>query len=574
MNYALFFGSLLLVMVVIWLPMPAGRQHAPLRVYRNAFFISAALMSCVGFLLYANHWATRYAVLAALAGALIGATSATLIDTGLVENVIPLPAPDARNVEADGPTPEPGAARPSRWAHLLRAVGALVGVAVTGPVWPLVALAIWLEQPGPVFLVRDRITRDGARVPRLRFRTTSFEAQPTDPPADLPTLKVGVLLRLLRIDRLPQLLSVIALAMVVVWPQWLRIAWLRGQFAARFRASRRRARHYLGLATVTASCAVLAVIVITNVVTPHPAGHKRPTAASTLAVPQAFDPNADAVLPRRRVVAFYGIPGSEVTGPAYKLDDAMLQRLRAQGAEYEKLDPAHPVALGLDVVVSIADGDPGDTGTYSHRLDKATLDRYVDFCRTNNLLLFLDLNLGWSDPMQEIQYLMPYLTLPFVHLAVDPEWFFPRHNGIPGINLSNVRAADLNPIVEAMAELPAKYRIPRKIVILHQFRPTGDGLSDPYDPGSAEIADKHNMVDDPRVDVVWHVDSVGGWFGDIQDKTRQYTSWVRKDMERFNNFKYGGFKIFYQLESKNRLMTPQEVMTMLKPPPMVVTYGN
>nr|WP_240943294.1 sugar transferase [Planosporangium thailandense] len=483
---------------------------------------------------------------------------------------MPLVVPGAGNVEAGGPVRHHP--RPSRRTHLLRAAGALVGVAVTWPVWLLVALAIWLEQPGPAFIVEDRLAGGGGEVPRLKFRTTSFEARSrTGGP---PTLKVGVLLRLLRIDQLPHLVSLLALAVVLVWPAWLRPERVRGWVSGQIAVRRRHARRYLGLATVTASCAVLAVIVITNVVVPQQARHKRPAAGPTLAVPQAFDPSENAVLPHKRVVAFYGIPGSAVTGPAYTLDADMLERLRAQGAEYEKLDPAHPVALGIDVVASIADGDPGDTGTYSHRLDKATLDKYVDFCRTNNLLLFLDLNLGWSDPMQELQYFMPYLALPFVHLAIDPEWFFPRHNGVPGINLSNVRAADLNPVITAMAELPAKYRIPRKIVIMHQFRPTGDGLSDPYDPGSAEIADKRNMVDDPRVDVVWHVDSVGGWFGDIQDKTRQYSSWVRKDMERFNNFKYGGFKIFYQLESKNRLMTPKEVMTMLKPPPMVVTYGN
>jgi len=42
---------------------------------------------------------------------------------------------------------------------------------------------------------------------------------------------------------------------------------------------------------------------------------------------------------------------------------------------------------------------------------------------------------------------------------------FPRHNGIPGVNLSNVRASDLNPLIGAVAAMPVKYHVPRKIMI-------------------------------------------------------------------------------------------------------------
>jgi hypothetical protein len=44
-------------------------------------------------------------------------------------------------------------------------------------------------------------------------------------------------------------------------------------------------------------------------------------------------------------------------------------------------------------------------------------------------------------------------------------------------------------------------------------------------------------------------------------------------MAKYDNFFYGGFKLFYQHEAKVRLMTPKEVLS-LNPPPMVVTYGN
>lgn len=301
--------------------------------------------------------------------------------------------------------------------------------------------------------------------------------------------------------------------------------------------------------------------------TPRPLPTPTPT-------PIPFDPSVGAVLPTHRVVAFYGIPGAEATGPAYELDTTMLNNLKAQGAAYQELDPAHPVDLGIDLVASVPDGAPGPAGTYSHHLDSATIQQYIDFCQQNHLLLFLDLNFGWAPVMPEVNFFLPYLEkYSFVQMAIDPEWMFPRHDGIPGINLSNVRASDLNPIIEAVAAIPMKYHVPRKILIIHQYRPSGDGTATPDNAGTAEIANKGALISDPRVDTVIHVDSVGGYPGAIADKEMQYTHWVHDDMQKYQNFEYGGFKLFYHLEHGPGLMTPTQVLAM-KPAPMVVTYGN
>ncbi|GAC1627308.1 MAG: hypothetical protein NVS4B11_24520 [Ktedonobacteraceae bacterium] len=304
--------------------------------------------------------------------------------------------------------------------------------------------------------------------------------------------------------------------------------------------------------------------------TPRPIATSAPTPTPT----PIFDPGVGAVLPSHRVVAFYAVPGAELTGPAYILNDAMLNQLTQQGAVYQKLDPIHPVQLGIDLVVSVPDPFPGPNGYYSHHVDPDTIQAYVDFCQNHAFLLFLDLNFGRAPVVNEVNFFLPYLEkYTFVHMAIDPEWMFPRHDGIPGINLSNVRASDLNPIIQMIAELPMKYHVPRKILIIHQYRPSGDYTANPNDAGQAEIADKRNLLFDARVDVVIHVDSVGGYVGDRADKMRQYTQWVKGDMQKYSNFQYGGFKLFYHIEAKTRLMTPEEVLA-LEPAPLVVTYGN
>ncbi|HEY3992888.1 MAG TPA: hypothetical protein VGM01_08420 [Ktedonobacteraceae bacterium] len=286
-----------------------------------------------------------------------------------------------------------------------------------------------------------------------------------------------------------------------------------------------------------------------------------------------FNPDLGAILPTHRIVAFYAIPNAPTTGPAYELTPSMLASLRTQAEAYQRLDPAHPVQPGIDLVASIPDNFPGPEGTFSHHLDASTIQAYINFCQQNDLVLFLDLDFGWASIQSEVNFFLPYLErYPFVQMAIDPEWMFPRHNGIPGTDLSNARASDLNPVIEALAGIPIKYHVPRKILLIHQYRGDGDGLKNPYSAELAEIADKQDLLNDPRVDVVIHVDSVGGFVGDQAEKTRQYDTWVGKDMQKYHNFRYGGFKMFYHIEAKT-LMTPRQVLA-LKPPPMVVTYGN
>ncbi len=284
----------------------------------------------------------------------------------------------------------------------------------------------------------------------------------------------------------------------------------------------------------------------TRTAAPIPTLTRRAVATPTPTPTPVFDPDVGAVLPTHRVVAFYAVPYAE----------------------------PHPVQPGIDLVVSVPDAFPGPNKSYSHHVDAGTIQTYIDFCSTHDLLLFLDLNFGQSPVMDEVKFFLPYLQkYAFVHMAIDPEWMFPRRDGIPGVNLSNVRASDLNPIIQAVAGIPMQYHVPRKILIIHQYRSDGDDLKKPYDPGQAEIADKRNLIYDPRVDVVIHVDSVGGYPGDIKDKRFQYSEWVQQDMEKYDNFLYGGFKLFYQHEAKIRLMTPKEVLSLV-PPPMVITYGN
>lgn len=281
-----------------------------------------------------------------------------------------------------------------------------------------------------------------------------------------------------------------------------------------------------------------------------------PTATAT-ATPKPFDPNEGALLPENRVVAFYGEYGAEVTGPAYQLSDAMLAQLQAQGAPYGPLDLVHPVQLGIDYVADVADPCSGYHGDIcSHEMDAAITQQYIDFCQQHGLVLFLDLEFGRANPRQVVSDYLPYLArYPFIHLAIDPEWAMGPY-GYPGVDVGSMSAADINWIIAQLAAIPMQAHVPRKVLLIHEFRPE-------------VLPDKAKIQLDPRVSIVLHVDSVGDFAGAIAVKQVQYNEWVLDQL-----IQYGGFKIFYQREGPyNSVMTPAQVL-QLYPNPLVVTYGN
>jgi lipopolysaccharide/colanic/teichoic acid biosynthesis glycosyltransferase len=100
---------------------------------------------------------------------------------------------------------------------------AAAGLALSAPLFALVALCIRLDSPGPVFFQQDRVGR-GGRVFRMRkFRTMVVDAPVRGPGitigADPRITRFGRHLRRSKLDELPQLLDVLAGHMSLVGPR-------------------------------------------------------------------------------------------------------------------------------------------------------------------------------------------------------------------------------------------------------------------------------------------------------------------------------------------------------------------
>jgi lipopolysaccharide/colanic/teichoic acid biosynthesis glycosyltransferase len=111
-----------------------------------------------------------------------------------------------------------------RWSkRALDLVAAVIGLIVFGPLLLLIAVAIRLDDPGPVFFAHTRVGRGGRCFRMWKFRTMKTDAERCGGPltvhADPRVTQVGRLLRAYKLDELPQLLNVLIGNMSLVGPR-------------------------------------------------------------------------------------------------------------------------------------------------------------------------------------------------------------------------------------------------------------------------------------------------------------------------------------------------------------------
>jgi len=107
--------------------------------------------------------------------------------------------------------------------RILDVTGAVIGLILTLPLWPLVALAIRLDSPGAVIFKQRRVGRWGKCFNILKFRTMRNDAEKNGAQwavqNDPRVTRLGKFLRVSRLDEIPQLWNVFVGDMSLVGPR-------------------------------------------------------------------------------------------------------------------------------------------------------------------------------------------------------------------------------------------------------------------------------------------------------------------------------------------------------------------
>ena len=277
------------------------------------------------------------------------------------------------------------------------------------------------------------------------------------------------------------------------------------------------------------------------------------TASTTRAWPTKTPyPKAGAILPYKRVVAYYGNFYSKGMGVLGEYDTAtVVAKLQSEVARWQAADPQTPVIPAIQYIAVTAQGSPQSDGTYRLRMPDAQIQKAIDLARQVHGIAILDVQVGLSTLPQELPRLEPYLKQPDVHLAVDPE--FSMHNGQkPGSVIGTMSAADINYAINFLDKIATDNNLPPKILVVHRF-------TEPMVTGTKSIAPTAN------VQVVMDMD---GW-GFAAKKLNTYQRVITPYPVQF-----AGFKLFYKNDLKppsTRMLTPAEVLSQ-QPAPIYIQY--
>lgn len=275
-------------------------------------------------------------------------------------------------------------------------------------------------------------------------------------------------------------------------------------------------------------------------------------APSLWPVKNAVYPKAGAILPFKRIVAYYGNLYSKKMGVLgeYESED-MMRRLQVQVKEWELADPATPVVPALHYIAVVAQGTAQKDGTYRARMPDSEIDKVIEMAKKIDAIVFLDVQVALSDLQRELPPLEKYLSLPNVHLGIDPE-FSMKTGKKPGTVIGTMDATDINFAASYLAGLVQKHDLPPKVLTFYRFTRN-------------MVTNYKNIKTIPEVQMVLTMD---GW-GHQARKIGTYKQFVYPEPIQFT-----GFKLFYKNDLKQenaRLMTPAEVLK-LTPAPIYIQY--
>jgi hypothetical protein len=183
---------------------------------------------------------------------------------------------------------------------------------------------------------------------------------------------------------------------------------------------------------------------------------------------------------------------------------------------------------------------------------ESVLLEYIEYALANDILVFIDHQIGRYNPVDSLKRMLPWLRYPNVHLALDPEWRTTK----PMVEIGTVSAEEINQVQQVMEDYIIENKIPgERLLVIHQFN-------------WRMISRRENVRSNfSRVRLVHCADGFGA-------------PGVKRESYAFNaqaaNIPVKAFKLFYNFGIPGAgydspLLSPKEVYA-LNPRPYIVMY--
>jgi hypothetical protein len=262
-------------------------------------------------------------------------------------------------------------------------------------------------------------------------------------------------------------------------------------------------------------------------------------------------PLPGALLPYNRIIAYYGNLYSTRMGILGELPrKEMLAKLQGEVAKWQAADSTVKTIPALHYIAVTAQGAPGKNNMHRLRMPFKQIDTVIGWAKPINALVFLDIQVGHSTVKAEVAELEKYLSMPNVHLGIDPE-FSMKNGERPGSKIGHFTAADINDAITILADIVRKNKLTPKVLVIHRFT---QGMVKNY----------KEIKTVPEVQIVMDMDG----FGSKVLKKDSYMSYIYREPVQF-----AGFKLFYKNDNKKdwKMYSPEELVKFT-PKPIYIQY--
>lgn len=256
--------------------------------------------------------------------------------------------------------------------------------------------------------------------------------------------------------------------------------------------------------------------------------------------------------PHRRYLAYYGHPETAAMGALGQQDGPaqtlarMQPQIEAYGADGALVIPT------FEIIASVASAGPGEDGNYSFKWPVATFRPWVDFAAENGMYVLLDLQPGRSDFLTQAMFYEELLLEPHVGLGLDPEWRL-QPDQVHLEQIGTVDAAEVNQVIDWLADMVRDNGLPQKMLLLQQFR-------------LDMITNRDDLKERPELQLVIQMDGEGQEGGEAgKDAT-----WNRITAGTEDKHWRWGWKNFFERDLP--APPPPENVLRKEPTPVFVSY--
>ena len=257
---------------------------------------------------------------------------------------------------------------------------------------------------------------------------------------------------------------------------------------------------------------------------------------------------AQSILLNNDILAYYGHPMSKNMGILGRYSKQELnEQLDALALEYGEHSGGRTIRKAFYIIFGTV-WPAGEIGI----INESLLKEYIDFALENDILVFIDHQIGRYNPIDSLKRMLPWLKYPNVHLALDPEWRTTK----PMQEIGTVTADEINQCQKVMEDYMIENQIPgERLLVIHQFNQRMISSRDKVDSSFRKVTLVH----------------CADGFGSPSIKRQSYAYNALA-----SNIPVKGFKLFYNFNIPGAgydspLLSPKEVYA-LTPRPYVIMY--